>query len=402
MYTFGYNGLGDRLQQAVNEAEVTNYTLDLAAGLTQVLADGTNVYLYGAGRIGEEGPAGWTYHLPDALGSVRQLADENGAVVLAQSYKPYGQVLSSAGAGSTPYGYTGEWTDDTGLVHLRARYYAPAWGAFLSRDPAMNNYRRPLSLNGYNYAENNPILLTDPSGEVCVPCLVLVLAGATVLLAGDTPTGPPSIHEATVAQVEQIANEYNVPSIMLGAALRHQGDRLGMGSLFRGDLFMAIDEEILDLDCIPYIGPVLFGKSCHSYGIGQQTVQIAHEVGFPSATPWNLGSNEVLNIRVMAAKLAEVDMSFALTPPNLDRYILYSIAQNASASSNIPSLVSHYAHYVRRAKSWPQFFGAASNYQGQSQSVLDNIRDLYKISWFRENWPLPMDVNLGEWEKRLG
>ena len=163
-YTFAYNGLGDRLQQTVNEAEVTNYTLDLAAGLTQVLDDGTNSYLYGLGRIGEDSPAGWAYHLPDALGSVRQLADGNGAVVLAQSYQPYGQVLSSEGAGSSAYGYTGEWTDDTGLVFLRARYLDTGVGRFLTRDPWGGDLERPITLQPYHYVGQNPINRVDPSG----------------------------------------------------------------------------------------------------------------------------------------------------------------------------------------------------------------------------------------------
>ncbi|MDW8241512.1 MAG: hypothetical protein RMM98_18070, partial [Acidobacteriota bacterium] len=58
----------------------TNYVLDLNTGLTQVLADDTNTYLYGHGRIGEQQPGGWAYHLGDALGSVRQLANAGGAV----------------------------------------------------------------------------------------------------------------------------------------------------------------------------------------------------------------------------------------------------------------------------------------------------------------------------------
>ncbi len=49
-FSYGYNGLGDRLQQTVN-GETTNYTLDLNAGLTQVLDDGTDTYLYGVDRI---------------------------------------------------------------------------------------------------------------------------------------------------------------------------------------------------------------------------------------------------------------------------------------------------------------------------------------------------------------
>jgi hypothetical protein len=50
----------------------TTYTLDLHSGLTQVLEVGTNNYLYGYGRIGEEQANGFVLHLGDALGSVRQ------------------------------------------------------------------------------------------------------------------------------------------------------------------------------------------------------------------------------------------------------------------------------------------------------------------------------------------
>jgi len=76
--SYQYNGLGDRLSQTVNGV-TTQYTLDpsassgqaLNAGLTQVLADGTNTYLYGSTRIGEKQAGNFVYHLPDALGSVR-------------------------------------------------------------------------------------------------------------------------------------------------------------------------------------------------------------------------------------------------------------------------------------------------------------------------------------------
>jgi len=60
--SYGYNGLGDRLRQTANSI-TTEYALDLAAGLTQVLDDETNAYLYGIGRIGEEQPDGWQYYL---------------------------------------------------------------------------------------------------------------------------------------------------------------------------------------------------------------------------------------------------------------------------------------------------------------------------------------------------
>jgi RHS repeat-associated protein len=164
-YTFAYNGLGNRLQQTVNGI-LTNYTLDLNVGLTQVLADGTNIYLYGLDRVGEEQPAGWALHIPDALGSVRQLTDASGNVTLAQSYEPFGSVMTSIGSGETNYSFTGEWADGTGLVHLRARYYAPIQGRFLSRDTWNGNSNIPMSFNSWLYVYANPVNYSDESGNL--------------------------------------------------------------------------------------------------------------------------------------------------------------------------------------------------------------------------------------------
>jgi len=107
----------------------TTYTLDLNTGLVQVLvqqeATSTTRYLYGVTRLGEQQPGGWAYHLGDALGSVRQLADDAAQVTLARGYMPYGEPLWSVGNGSSAYGFTGEdWDVTTQLLFLRTRYYA--------------------------------------------------------------------------------------------------------------------------------------------------------------------------------------------------------------------------------------------------------------------------------------
>jgi RHS repeat-associated protein len=163
-FGFQYNGLGDRLSQTA-DGMTTNYTIDLATGLTQVLADGTNTYLYGLARIGEEQPGGWAYHLPDALGSVRQLTDAAGMVTLARSYEPYGDVLSSDGTGTSSYAFVGEWQDATGLLHLRARYYEPGLGRLITRDVWSGDPNRPMSHNAWLYALANPINHIDPTGQ---------------------------------------------------------------------------------------------------------------------------------------------------------------------------------------------------------------------------------------------
>jgi hypothetical protein len=51
------------------------------------------------------------------------------------------------------------------MVYLRARYYSPGEGRFLSRDTWGGSYNNPLSLNRWNYVEGNPVTYTDPSGR---------------------------------------------------------------------------------------------------------------------------------------------------------------------------------------------------------------------------------------------
>lgn len=68
--------------------------------------------------------------------------------------------------------YTGKERDpNTNLDYFGARYYASTMGRFLSPDPSMLDFadqRNPQSLNLYNYALNNPLKYTDPTGLDCV------------------------------------------------------------------------------------------------------------------------------------------------------------------------------------------------------------------------------------------
>jgi len=154
----------DRVSQTVNGV-TTNYVLDSASPLTQVLQDGTNTYIYGTDRIAQINGSVPEYFLTDGLGSVRQLVDSAGNITLAKSYQPYGMEASSLGGGYSSYGFTGEMTDSTGLIYLRARYLGPSDGRFLTKDLWMGDYNRPLSLTRWMYAYGNPVKDTDPSGH---------------------------------------------------------------------------------------------------------------------------------------------------------------------------------------------------------------------------------------------
>jgi len=123
-------------------------------------------YTYGLARLAqvEDGDVAW--FLGDALGSVRQVVDDDGAVILARDYGPYGRVTAESGTGRSGYGFTGEQTDaTTGLVFLRARWLDPATGRFLSVDPWQGSARQPASLHGYLYVAANPVNRVDPSGH---------------------------------------------------------------------------------------------------------------------------------------------------------------------------------------------------------------------------------------------
>ncbi|NJO01362.1 MAG: hypothetical protein HC880_06455 [Bacteroidia bacterium] len=49
-------------------------------------------------------------------------------------------------------------------MYLRARWYDPASGTFLGRDPFEGFPDMPYSQHPYQYAYSNPVLWTDPSG----------------------------------------------------------------------------------------------------------------------------------------------------------------------------------------------------------------------------------------------
>jgi len=163
-YEFAYNGLGDRLRQTINAAP-QNYTLDLEAGLTQVLSDEADAYLYGVGRIGQSGGGGWQYYLGDALASVRQLVDQAGSLTLAKSYVPFGGTSFSAGTGASAFAFAGDQADATGLVYMRARYLGASAGRFLSRDAWDGDPAQPMSYNPWIYVGENPVNGVDHSGK---------------------------------------------------------------------------------------------------------------------------------------------------------------------------------------------------------------------------------------------
>lgn len=99
--------------------------------------------------------------LTDALGSTISLTNSSGSTLASYSYEPFGSTTAT-GSSTNTYQYTGRENDGTGLYFYRARYYSPSVGRFISEDPLQF---RANSVNFYELGYDDPINLTDPTGE---------------------------------------------------------------------------------------------------------------------------------------------------------------------------------------------------------------------------------------------
>jgi RHS repeat-associated protein len=107
------------------------------------------------------------YYHADYLGNVRLVTYWQSNKVqtdYSARYKPFGEVIVLSSKTDPKFGFTGEWLDATGLYYLRARYYDPTIGRFVSQDPVLGRISTPQSHNRYAYVGNNPMGFTDPTG----------------------------------------------------------------------------------------------------------------------------------------------------------------------------------------------------------------------------------------------
>ena len=162
--TMQYDGDGNRVAKGA-----TRYLVDDngPTGLPQVveeIAAGAvqKTYVYGPDRISQTIVRGATsYYGYDAHGDVRLLMDGTGAVTDTYDYDAWGNLIASTGTTPNFYLYQGEQYDaESKLYYLRARYYDPLSGRFLTVDPLADEGQRP-----YLYASADPVNGHDPTGE---------------------------------------------------------------------------------------------------------------------------------------------------------------------------------------------------------------------------------------------
>lgn len=157
--TFAYRGDGLRNSRTVG-GNTTTFTWDIASGLPVVLDDG-NQYVYGAGLTAQKQSGSWYYYLADGLGSTMAVVNASGVVQDSYTYDVYG-TPTKTGSLANEFDFAGQQTDGTGLQYLRARYYDPATGTFLSREPMAAGTTWIGS--AYGFAKGNSCRFTDPAG----------------------------------------------------------------------------------------------------------------------------------------------------------------------------------------------------------------------------------------------
>jgi RHS repeat-associated protein len=182
-WQYSYDAFGSRVRMDYN-GEVTGFVVD-PIGLGNLVGEyatsgGDSVsYDYAFDLLMSRANAGqakcFTF---DCIGSTSEVTDESSAVLSAYSFPPFGNV---PGISDTKplFGYTassGAATELTMFAYLRARYFSFELGRFTSTDPI--GLRGGVNL--YEYAGNDPVTFTDPSG--------LQMWGAPLKIGGGFPS----------------------------------------------------------------------------------------------------------------------------------------------------------------------------------------------------------------------
>lgn len=182
--SYEYDAEGLRTKKKVNGETVT-YVWD-GDQLVMELDDKGNVlkrYICGTSLIYADDGKGTNrqYYVMNPHGDVIQLVDKSGKVTKNYDYDSFGNEINPDKDDDNPFRYSGEYYDkETETIYLRARYYQPNVGRFLTRDTYTGEESDSLSLNLYTYCNNDGVNNVDPSGHAVETALDVVSFGDSV------------------------------------------------------------------------------------------------------------------------------------------------------------------------------------------------------------------------------
>ena len=145
----------------------------------------------------------YQYYTQNAHGDVVNLTDAQGAITKSYKYDAFGVEQNIDDSDRNAFRYCGEYYDkETETIYLRARYYNPVTGRFISRDCYTGNTGVPLSLNLYTYCYNNPVIYEDSSGNnplilgLAIAAAAVLAVTATCLVLNSSPQGQKILRSA--------------------------------------------------------------------------------------------------------------------------------------------------------------------------------------------------------------
>ncbi|MBK7140496.1 MAG: RHS repeat protein [bacterium] len=114
------------------------------------------------------------YYITDHLGTPLALTNNQKTVTWRGDYYPFGEVYDELISSTNPLRFPGQYEDTEADIYYNwNRYYSPRLGRYLQPDPL-----GPFEGNLYGYANGNPLIYVDPSGES--PLLLAAAAWAAV------------------------------------------------------------------------------------------------------------------------------------------------------------------------------------------------------------------------------
>ena len=234
--TFSYNSDGQRIAKAVNSANGDEYNYgyyyngDILAGYRLVItkSDGSSTTHNIAFMYDENGEAfgidinGKEYfYVKNAQNDAIAIVNSNNESVVSYQYDSWGKLLSCEDTSEkdivsflNPYTYRSYFYDsETGFYLTGTRYYDPEIGRFINADGYVSTGQGVLGNNMFAYCLNNPVNMSDPTGEFAISAtlggialwkigVAIVGLVGTFILADTIAKNPPAFPSISLPKIE--------------------------------------------------------------------------------------------------------------------------------------------------------------------------------------------------------